>query len=78
MKHLISVEEARKHAEHLQELRRKVRRQQRKKSGGKIRQRRRFGGRTDTRSYAVQAFWAMHVEAKNCCQHSCSEGDARV
>jgi len=65
MKHLIGVEEARKHAEELRELRRKERRQQRKNSGGKMRQRRRFGVRIDTRSRAVQAFWAMHVEALN-------------
>jgi len=65
MKHLIGVEEARKHAEELRELRRKERHQQRKNSGGKMRQRRRFGVRIDTRSRAVQAFWAMHVEALN-------------
>jgi len=65
MKHLIGVEEARKHAEELRELRRKERHQQRKNSGGKMRQRRRFGVRTDARSRAVQAFWAMHVEALN-------------
>ena len=65
MKHLIGVEEARKHAEELRELRRKERHQQRKNSGGKMRQRRRFGVRTDMRSRAVQAFWAMHVEALN-------------
>ena len=65
MKHLIGVEEARKRAEELRELRRKEQRQQRKNSGGKMRQRRRFGVRIDTRSRAVQAFWAMHVEALN-------------
>jgi hypothetical protein len=65
MKHLIGVEEARKHAEELQELHRKERRQQRKNGGGKMRRRWRFGIRTDTRSRAVQAFWAMHVEALN-------------
>ncbi|HKD25936.1 MAG TPA: hypothetical protein VKC66_08440 [Xanthobacteraceae bacterium] len=62
MKHLIGVEEARKHAEELRELRRKERRQQRQKSGGR---RPRFGVRTDMRSRAAQAFWAMHVEALN-------------
>jgi hypothetical protein len=55
MKHLIGVEEARKHAEELRELRRKERRQQRKDGRGKTRQRRRFGVRTDARSRAVQA-----------------------
>src|SRR5215831_5952896 len=62
MKHLIGVEEARKHAEELRELRRKERHQQRQKSGGR---RPRFGVRTDMRSRAAQAFWAMHVEALN-------------
>jgi transposase-like protein len=65
MKHLIGVEEARKHAEELRELRRKERRQRHKDTGGKMRQRRRFGVRTDARSRAVRAFWAMHVEALN-------------
>jgi hypothetical protein len=65
MKHLIGVEEARKHAEELRELRRKERRQQPRKDGGNTPARRRFGVRTDTRSRAVQAFWAMHVEALN-------------
>jgi transposase-like protein len=65
MKHLIGVEEARKHAEHLRELRRKERRQQRRENGGNTPPRRRFGVRTDMRSRAVQAFWAMHVEALN-------------
>jgi transposase-like protein len=62
MKHLIGVEEARRHMEELRELRRKERRQQRKKNGGR---RPRFGVRTDMRSRAAQAFWAMHVEALN-------------
>src|SRR5215470_1063743 len=65
MKHLIGVEDAGKHAEGLRELRRKERRQQRQKNGGNTPARRRFGVRTDTRSRAVQAFWAMHVEALN-------------
>ena len=65
MKHLIGVEEARRHAEELRELRRKERRQQRQKTGKGTHQRRRFGVRTDMRSRAVQAFWAMHVEALN-------------
>jgi len=64
MKHLISKEEARKHAEYLLELRREERRQQRGKNG-KRRQRRRYAVSTDIRSRAIQAFWAMHVEAMN-------------
>jgi hypothetical protein len=59
MKHLVGVEEARKHAEHLRELRPEERRQQRRKNGGNTSPRRRFGVRTDTRSRAVHAFWAM-------------------
>jgi Transposase len=61
MKHLIGVEEARRHTEELRELRLKERRQQRKNGG----RRPRFGVRTDMRSRAAQAFWAMHVEALN-------------
>jgi hypothetical protein len=64
MKHLISKEEAHQHAEYLVELRREERRQQREKNG-KRRQRRRYSVSTDTRSRALQAFWAMHVEAMN-------------
>jgi len=64
MKHLISKEEARKHAEYLLELRREERRQQREKNG-KRRQKRRYAVSTDIRSRAIQAFWAMHVEAMN-------------
>jgi hypothetical protein len=44
---------------------RKERRQQCRKNGGNTPPRRRFEVRTDTRSRAVQAFWAMHVEALN-------------
>jgi transposase-like protein len=62
MKHLIGVEEARKHADQLRELRRKERAQQRKETP---RPTHRFGARTDMRSRAIQAFWAMHVEALN-------------
>jgi len=64
MNHLISKEEARKHAEYLLELRREERRQQRGKKG-KRRQKRRYAVSTDIRSRAIQAFWAMHVEAMN-------------
>jgi transposase-like protein len=64
MNHLISKEEARKHAEYLLELRREERRQQREKKG-KRRQKHRYAVSTDIRSRAIQAFWAMHVEAMN-------------
>jgi transposase-like protein len=64
MNHLISKEEARKHAEYLLELRREERRQQRAKNG-KRRQKRHYAVSTDIRSRAIQAFWAMHVEAMN-------------
>ncbi len=62
MKHLIGVEEARKHADELRELRREERGRQRKETA---QPRSRLGARTDMRSRAVQAFWAMHVEALN-------------
>lgn len=64
MKHLISKEEARKLAEYHAELGREERRQQREKNGKRC-QRRRYAVSTDTRSRALQAFWAMHVEAMN-------------
>jgi len=64
MSHLISKEEARKHAEYLLELRREERRQQRG-TKGKRRQKLRYAVSTDIRSRAIQAFWAMHVEAMN-------------
>jgi len=64
MNHLISKEEARKHAEYLLELRREERRRQRGKNG-KRRQKRRYAVSTDIRSRAIQAFWAMDVEAMN-------------
>jgi transposase-like protein len=62
MKHLIGAEEARRHAEELCELRRKERGRQREETA---QPRSRFGARTDMRSRAIQAFWAMHVEALN-------------
>jgi hypothetical protein len=65
MKHLIGVEEARKHTAELRELRRKERLQKREKGGGETPPRPRFGARTDMRSRAVQAYWAMHVEVLN-------------
>jgi hypothetical protein len=62
MKHLIGVEEARRHTEELRKLRRKERHQQREKNGGR---RPRFGVRTDMRSRVAQTSWAMRVEALN-------------
>jgi hypothetical protein len=50
--------------EYQRELHREERRQQREKRGKKP-QRRRYGVSTDVRNKAVQAFWAMHVEAMN-------------
>jgi len=64
MKHLIGKDDARKHAEYLLELRQEERMLRQEKVRRK-RQRQRFGVSTDTRSRAVQAFWAMHVEAMN-------------
>jgi len=64
MMHLIGKDDARKHAEYLLKLRQEER-QQRREKAARRRQRRRFGATTDTRSRAVQAFWAMHVEAMN-------------
>jgi transposase-like protein len=64
MKHLISKEEAREHAKSLQDSRRQEQRRQQGKSG-KRHLRPRYSVRTDTRSRALQAFWAMHVEAMN-------------
>ena len=65
MEHLIGVEEARKHADELRELRRRDQLQKHEKGGGKTPPRPRFGARTDMRSRAVQSFWAMHVEVLN-------------
>lgn len=64
MKHLVSKEDARKHAEYLAELRRRESHEEREKRLKK-RARLRFAVSTDVRSRAVQAFWAMHVEAMN-------------
>lgn len=64
MKHLISKDDARKHAEYQAQLRRQERREEREKRLKK-RARLRYAVSTDMRSRAVQAFWAMHVEAMN-------------
>jgi hypothetical protein len=72
---LAGEESARKLTEYQAELRREERRQQRAKDG-KRRQRRRYSVSTDTRSRAVQAFWAMHVEAMNWSGMSVRDYDA--
>ena len=62
LNYLAGKEAARKQAEYQAELRR----QQRREAEEKRRRRRsrfRFGVSTDMRSRALQAFWAMHVEA---------------
>jgi transposase-like protein len=66
--HLLSKEDLRKRAEHLQNLPRKT-----PKGQGKKRQlkpptrppRLRYGARTDSGTIALRAFWGMHVEAMN-------------
>jgi transposase-like protein len=62
--YLAGKEAARKHVEYQAELRRQKRSEERE-NGIRKRQRRRYGVSTDVRSQAVQAFWAMHVEALN-------------
>lgn len=64
MKHLISKEEAGEHAKSLQDSRRQEHRRQQGKSGRRH-LRPRYSVRSDTRSRALQAFSAMHVEAMN-------------
>ena len=64
LKYLAGKEAARKHAEYQAELRRQQRREAQEKRR-KRRTRFRFGVRTDVRNRAIQAFWAMHVEAMN-------------
>jgi len=63
LRHLVGKEAARKHAEYRAELRRQQRREAQEKRR-KRRARFRFGVSTDTRNRALQAFWAMHVEAQ--------------
>ncbi|UVK52453.1 transposase [Mesorhizobium sp. AR02] len=62
LEYLAGKEVGRKHAEYLQELRRQKRREEREKRLRK-RQRLRHAVSTDVRNRAVQAFWAIHVEA---------------
>lgn len=64
LKHLAGEDAARKHAEYQAELRRQQKLEIQEKRR-KIRARRRFGVSTEERNRALQAFWAMHVEAMN-------------
>jgi transposase-like protein len=64
MNYLLGKESASKHAKYLGELRREHRREKREK-GLRRRNRTRYGVNTDVRDRALQAFWAMHVEAMN-------------
>ena len=64
LKLFMDAEDVRKHAESLRKSRREQQARQRKKQGRK-RLRPRYGARTDMDCRAVQAFWAMHVEAMN-------------
>lgn len=63
--YLMGRDEARKHEEYQADLRREQSRRNLEKGRAGKRQGVRFGARTDTRSRAVQAFWAMHLEALN-------------
>jgi transposase-like protein len=62
LKYLAGEDAGRKHAEYLTELRRQKRQQEREKRLKK-RRRLRYAVSTDRRNRALQAFWAMHVEA---------------
>jgi transposase-like protein len=64
LKVLAGEETARKLTEYQTELRREKRREEREK-GLRKRRRQAFGISTDVRNRAIQAFWAMHVEAMN-------------
>nr|WP_275448640.1 transposase [Mesorhizobium sp. IRAMC:0171] len=64
LKYFAGNDAARKHAEYQAELRRQKRLEARAKRQ-KQRVRRRFAVSTDVRNRAVQAYWAMHVEAMN-------------
>ncbi len=64
LKYLTGKEATRKHVEYQAELRRSKRREAEEKRQ-KRRARLRFSVSTDARSRALQAIWAMHVEAMN-------------
>ena len=72
LSYLAGKEAARKHAEYQAELRRQQRREAQEKRR-KRRARFRFGVSTDMRNGAVQAFWAMHIEAMNWSEMSARE-----
>jgi len=63
--YVMGLEEAEKHQKYQAELRHEQSRKNLGKGRSGKRQGVRFGARTDTRSRAVQAFWAMHLEALN-------------
>lgn len=63
--YVMGLEEAEKHQKYQAELRHEQSRKNLEKGRSGKRQGVRFGARTDTRSRAVQAFWAMHLEALN-------------
>ena len=66
--HMLSKEDLRKRAEHLQNLPRETPKGQGKKRQLKPRTRPprlRYGARTDSGPIALRAFWGMHVEAMN-------------
>lgn len=71
-KHLVSAEDARKHAEYQAQLRREQRRKEQEYKPRR-RPKPRFGANTDIRCRALQAYWAMHVEALNWSGMSISE-----
>ena len=64
MNYLLGKESAAKHAKYLGELRREQRREKQEKALRR-RNQNRYGVSTDVRNRALQAFWAMHVEAMN-------------
>ncbi|KXV35361.1 transposase [Gluconobacter thailandicus] len=64
MNYLIDKETARKHAKTLEELQRQQRREARAKRPKK-RRKLRYAVCTDIQNRALQAYWAMHVEAMN-------------
>jgi len=61
---LVGEETIRNHMEYRKELLRDERKIEHRKQGRKT-QKYRYGARTDVNCRAVQAFWAMHVEALN-------------
>jgi transposase-like protein len=64
VRHLVSSEDLRKRAEHLQKLRRKTAKKAPPKRPRRS-PRYRYSVRTDSGPIALRAFWSMHVEALN-------------